>query len=140
CTGQNIWMIHIQKDGSGKPVWNTSLGHLELHKKRDKAVGGGFKFLAYQAINGDRSDHYFGCKGVGPVLAVDLIKDCESEQEIIEKCLELYQETYGDLYEYTSWDGQEMKKTPIEMLQMHFEMPWMRDTPKGKPFDIYDYL
>jgi hypothetical protein len=142
CIAEDTWVIHVQKDGSGKPVWNTSLGHLELYQKGTdvKGVGGGFKFLAYQAVAGDRSDHYFGIKGVGAVTVVNLIKDCETHSEVVEACLELYTDTFGESYSFTSWDGQEMIKTPLEMLQMHFEMPYMQRGAKDKGFNINKYL
>lgn len=142
CTSEETWVLHLQKDGSGEPVWNTSLGHLELYEggSETKGIGGGFKFLAYQAICGDRSDHYFGCKGVGAKTAVKIIKDCEDRSEIIEACLKHYEKVYGESHKYTSWDGQKLEKTPLEMLQMHFEMPYMQRGPKDSGIDINKHL
>lgn len=139
---QNTWVIHLQKDGSGDPVWNTELGHLDLYRKGTdvKGTGGGFKFLAYQALAGDRSDHYFGLKNFGPVKAVELIHGCESQKEVVQKCLEVYTEVYGESHSYTSWDGQEITKTPLEMLQMHFEMPYMSKGPNDTGINLENYL
>lgn len=140
CTAQNTWVIHMAKDGSGTPVWNTGLGHLSL-ETRDSGkigVGGGFKYLAYQAISGDAVDGYKGCLGVGHVKAVETIIDCKTEAEVVESCLNLYKNVYGESYQYTSWDGVTYDKTPYQMLQMHFELPYM-GAKTGKPFNLGDY-
>lgn len=133
------WFIHVDKNVQGKPVWCTKEGELKYLKSKKKGVGHGFKFLAYQAISGDRADGFHGAKGIGPKKACDFLEDLHDPYEIVEAILLLYQEIYGEEYVYTSWDGVETTRTPTELLNQHFDMVYMERT-KSDRFGIYKYL
>jgi hypothetical protein len=48
-------------------------------------------FEYYQCLVGDASDGYKGCKGIGPVKAKEILKDCQTEQEMWSVVVETYE-------------------------------------------------
>ena len=66
-------------------------------------------------------------KGVGKATAELILKDLEGQslQTLYERVLACYKSFYGDLYEYTSWDGKQLTKTPEEILDENCELLFM---------------
>lgn len=127
-------------------------------KGKEKIKGDGFKFLAFQAITGDVTDGYKGLNGIGQFRAFDVLEDCKTKKECVDALLEVYHnkcskgyickkmkareeppELIEGIFQYESWDGQDIKKTPEELLQQHFELAYQERSPKDK-FHLSDYL
>jgi len=73
----------------------TELGDLELRGGK-KLVGEGLKFFYSQVLTGDAVDNFPGLPKCGPVAAYKHLHDAESEAQLFERCLRLYEEYYGD--------------------------------------------
>jgi 5'-3' exonuclease len=52
----------------------------------------GLRNLFTQVLTGDRTDNIIGLKGIGPVKAEKLLKDCKTEREYYDACLKAYSE------------------------------------------------
>jgi len=83
-----------------KLKYYDELGEIHLNKK--KLTGGGAKFLFAQAILGDATDNIKGLKGCGDVKAYEVLKDCETVQELEQETKNLYLERYEDSEEAIS--------------------------------------
>ena len=59
----------------------------------------GLKFFYTQILTGDAADNIKGIKGVGPVKAGKLLKDCTTEEELWYACLEAYDGDYDRVVE-----------------------------------------
>lgn len=105
------------------------IGHLEYNGK--KVVGHGLKFLAFQLLFGDPVDAYkptelTGIK-YGEKSALKDIQELSTSQEIVQKVLQKYKEWYPEPFDYTAWNGVEVKGATWEtMLDLYFNCVWMR--------------
>lgn len=80
-------MVHIDKD------LNQLRGHHYNYRKKEKYYVPEFAGLVSfytQILTGDRIDNVQGIKGIGPVKAAKLLKDCKTEQELYEAVLKAY--------------------------------------------------
>ena len=50
----------------------------------------GLFFFYTQVLTGDRVDNIIGLQGIGPKKAEKALKDCKTELELYQKCLEMY--------------------------------------------------
>jgi DNA polymerase-1 len=50
----------------------------------------GTRLFYEQCLKGDRTDYVFGIKGLGEKTATKLLKDCQTEKEMLDVCLEKY--------------------------------------------------
>lgn len=73
----------------------TELGSIEL-KGRKKIVGTGLKFFYSQVLTGDTVDNIPGLPGCGPVAAYESLFDGQTEGELFERVVGLYQSKYGE--------------------------------------------
>lgn len=73
----------------------TELGDLELRGGK-KLVGEGLKFFYSQVLTGDAVDNFPGLPKCGPVAAYKHLHDAESEAQLFERCLSLYEAYYGE--------------------------------------------
>lgn len=79
------------------PVEYDDLGTIKLvrSKSGNKIQGGGWAFFCSQLLTGDVVDNIGGAKGIGPVKAFDILKDCTSERSYFSAVIRAYQENYG---------------------------------------------
>lgn len=73
----------------------TELGAIEL-KGRKKIVGTGLKFFYSQVLTGDTVDNIPGLPGCGPVNAYESLHDAETEAQLFERVLGLYEGKYAE--------------------------------------------
>ena len=83
------------------PVVYDSIGKIELvrSKSSNKIVGGGWAFFCAQLLTGDVVDNIGGARGIGPVRAYEILKDCTTEREYFNAVIRVYQENYGARWE-----------------------------------------
>jgi hypothetical protein len=106
------------------------LGYLEHTGK--KHTGRGFKWFAFQWLVGDTTDHYcpYRLAGAyfGAASAFKLIKDCQSEQEVLDLVIKKYKEWYPAEFTYKAWDGTDVVSDAKKMLQLYFRCARMKET------------
>ncbi len=83
------------------PVEYDLLGSIELVRTKSgtKITGGGFAFFASQLLTGDVVDNIGGLKGMGPVGAYAILKDCTSVEGYLNAVRGVYSEKLGDAWE-----------------------------------------
>lgn len=76
----------------------TKLGELFLIEKGKKKVciGNGLKWFYAQCIMGDKTDNIQGIPKGGDVLAFNTLNECNTEQEMKDATLELYERHFGE--------------------------------------------
>ena len=103
-------------------------------KKEFKSYG--LPWLAYQCLKGDSIDCYRPTElaGVkyGDVSAYNDLKDCKTEQEILLKVIEKYQQWYKDKFTYTDWSGKEHEADWKSMLRLYFSCAKMKTSHDDK--------
>jgi len=84
-----------------KDMLQLACHHYNFVKKDWSQVDewGGLKFFYAQILTGDAADNIKGIKGVGPVKAGKLLKDCTTEEELWYACLEAYDGDYDRVVE-----------------------------------------
>lgn len=85
---------------TGRKYHCTKFGHLTLDKsdKKPKLSGGGLMWFYAQTLLGDSADNIPGIKGTGSVTVYNLLKDCKTEDEMVEKVEKCYQKYYTKDY------------------------------------------
>lgn len=84
-------------DGLGELTAEFRLyGKGDKKSKSWKIVGHGTRFLYGQLLVGDSVDNIGGVPKVGPVKAVELLRDCTTEEELFRQCVYQYHRVYGD--------------------------------------------
>lgn len=80
-------MVHIDKDLNQLRGW-----HYNYRKKEKYYVSEeeGLRAFYLQILVGDRVDNIIGLKGIGPVKAEKIIKDCKTEEELYSTVLKAY--------------------------------------------------
>ena len=80
-------MVHIDKDLNQLRGW-----HYNYRKKEKYFVSEeeGLRAFYLQILVGDRVDNIIGLKGIGPVKAEKIIKDCKTEEELYSTVLKAY--------------------------------------------------
>lgn len=91
-----------------------------------------FKYI--QGISGDKIDGYSGIPRIGIKKAEKILKDCSTEREMYESAVQAYRDYFGEEYQYTSWDGVEMVKTPEELFKENMTLGWIM-MEKGKTWE-----
>lgn len=108
----------------------------ELHLDKTTVKGLGLKFLAYQWVCSDPIDNYcayelskvrFGAKS-----AYNLLKDCNTEQEVIMAVIKQFKKFYPDKFEYTDWKGEQHVADWKDMASMYFRCAKMMRSKDDK--------
>lgn len=84
----NSWIVHQDKDLDQLEGWHYN--PIKEHKYYVTAFEG-LKNFYRQMLTGDRIDHIVGLRGIGPVKADRLIKDCNTEIELYTAVCEAYE-------------------------------------------------
>lgn len=82
------------------PFLYDSIGRLDLIGKgnKQKIQGGGLMFFYSQLITGDRTDNILGIPRAGDVRAYEELSECQSEEEMFQKVVQMYVSTFGEQY------------------------------------------
>ena len=86
-TEGNYWIVHVDKDLDQLPGW-----HYNPVKDEEYYVTefeGLYSFYK-QILTGDRVDNIEGIRGIGPVKADKILKDCTTEEELYAACIKAY--------------------------------------------------
>lgn len=81
-------MVHIDKDLNQLRGWHYN------YRRKEKYYISEFEGLVNfytQILTGDRIDNIIGIKGIGPVKAQRILKECETEIELYQAVLEAYE-------------------------------------------------
>ena len=80
-------IAHIDKDLDQIPG-----SHYNYVKKQYYNIGKfeGLKKFYLQVLTGDKIDNIIGLRGIGPVKAEKILKECFTEKALYETCLEMY--------------------------------------------------
>jgi 5'-3' exonuclease len=103
-------------------------------KKEFKSFG--VPWITYQCLKGDISDGYrptelCGIK-YGDVSAYNDLKHCKTEQELLLKVIEKYQQWYPSKFVYTDWSGKEHEADWKSMLRLYFSCAKMKTSHDDK--------
>jgi hypothetical protein len=120
CMG---WLYNWDK--MQEPMYISGLGGFNKEGK-----GYGRKFLYYQICVGDPSDCYKPTELVSAKYgAASAFKDFDqltTDKECWEKMKELYQGWYPEEFMYTAWNGEEVKGSWLQMMQLYTDCAHMR--------------
>lgn len=86
--GDDACIVSIDKDFDQVPGWHYNFVKDSLYRV-DEADA--VRFLYEQILTGDRVDNIIGIKGVGPAKAKKALEDCNTEYEMYQKCVEMYE-------------------------------------------------
>lgn len=87
ATEQPSIIVSVDKDFDQVPGKHYNPNKQELYTvSEDDAI----RFFYEQILTGDRVDNIIGIKGVGPVKAKKALKDCTTEREMYDVCVEMY--------------------------------------------------
>jgi hypothetical protein len=95
-TEGNYWIVHVDKDLDQLPGW-----HYNPVKDEEYYVTefeGLYSFYK-QILTGDRVDNIEGIRGIGPVKADKILKDCTTEEELYAACIKAYNSNYDRVLE-----------------------------------------
>lgn len=105
--------------------------------------GTGLKFLAYQVLAGDPVDTYkpyFLSKvSYGPTKAYDVLKDLDSEKEILQKVIQQYKMLYPEATTYIDVHGNQQTKDWKAILEMYWKCAYMKRS-KDDPSSVYEFF
>jgi hypothetical protein len=83
--------------------WISNEGYLELQvtetkagKKKNKLVGGGYKWFYAQCLLGDKCDEIHGVSGYGDVKTYETLVECETESECLDAVKSIYLDNFGE--------------------------------------------
>jgi 5'-3' exonuclease len=99
------------------------LGELRLEK--DVVKGLGLKFLAYQWVCSDPVDTYCAYEAssvkFGAKSAYKLLKDCQTEVEVLQAVILQFKKFYPEKFEYIDWFGNSQKADWETMLRLYYK-------------------
>ena len=91
----HYWIVSIDKDFDQVPGWHYNFVKKEKYYVTEEE---GLRNFYTQILTGDRVDNIIGIKGVGPVKAEKILKDCTTEREYYDACVKAYD---GDIARVT---------------------------------------
>lgn len=84
---ENYWIVSIDKDFDQVPGWHYNFVKKEKYFVTEEE---GIRSFYTQILTGDRTDNIIGIKGIGPVKAEKILKDCKTEREYYDACVKAY--------------------------------------------------
>ena len=109
-------------------------------KGAKKVEGEGFKIMCYQTCVGDSADGYKGINKFGPMAGFALFAPCKSVEDCCKALVNLYNDKFPEGKKYTSWDGQEMDLTAMQLLTQHMRLAYHERSSKDLLTPIERYL
>ena len=105
------------------------VGH--LRKDKDTVKGDGLMFLAFQVLAGDAADCYKGYElskvKYGPTKAMNALKDCTTEQEILKIVISEFKRLYPEAFEYTDCHAVKHDEADwFDMLNLYWQCAYMK--------------
>lgn len=105
------------------------VGH--LRKDKDTVKGDGLMFLAFQVLAGDTADCYKGYElskvKYGPTKAMNALKDCTTEQEILKAVISEFKRLYPEVFEYTDCHAVKHDEADwFDMLNLYWQCAYMK--------------
>ena len=105
------------------------VGH--LRKDKDTVKGDGLMFLAFQVLAGDAADCYKGYElskvKYGPTKAMNALKDCTTEQEILKVVISEFKRLYPETFEYTDCHSVKHDEADwFDMLNLYWQCAYMK--------------
>lgn len=92
--------MHYSWEVKGQPRFGparvSELGELQLKRGGKKLFGTGLRFFYSQCLTGDSTDNIPGIRGYGPVKVYNLLKDCETREELEEVVIREYNHNYPE--------------------------------------------
>lgn len=106
-----------------------NVGH--LRKDKDTIKGDGLMFLAFQVLAGDTADCYKGYElskvKYGPTKAMNALKDCTTEQEILKVVISEFKRLYPETFEYTDCHAVKHDEADwFDMLNLYWQCGYMK--------------
>jgi hypothetical protein len=115
------------------------LGELRLEK--DAVKGLGLKFLAYQWVCSDPVDTYCAYEAssvkFGAKSAYKLLKDCQTETEVLQAVVSQFKKFYPEKFEYTDWFGNKQQADWETMIRLYYRCARMMRSSDDK-LDCFD--
>lgn len=87
ATQQPSIIVSVDKDFDQVPGKHYNPNKSKLYSVSKRAAT---LFLYEQILTGDRADNIKGIDGIGPVKAKKALKDCKTERQMYDVCVELY--------------------------------------------------
>jgi hypothetical protein len=87
ATQRDYWIVSIDKDFDQIPGWHYNFVRKEKYFVTEEE---GLRSFYKQILTGDRVDNIIGIKGIGPVKAEKILKDCKTEKEYYDACIKAY--------------------------------------------------
>lgn len=105
------------------------VGH--LRKDKDTVKGDGLMFLAFQVLAGDTADCYKGYElskvKYGPTKAMNALKDCTTEQDILKIVISEFKRLYPEAFEYTDCHAVKHDEADwFDMLNLYWQCAYMK--------------
>lgn len=108
-------------------------------KKSYKLYGEGRKWFYSQLLTGDKADHYYPCdyykilKDIdtkAPIITdlkcFNMLNPCTTDKECWKVIIDQYKEWYGTITDWVDWQGNVVKGTWLDILQMYVDVVHMR--------------
>lgn len=97
----------------------------------------GFQMLVGDGIDGYKPTDLCNIK-FGEKSALKALKDCKSEQEVLQTVIEHYQRWYPSEFTYTAWNGEIIQSSWLHMLSLYHQCVRMKET-KDDPLLAYEF-
>lgn len=161
-SGQKVIGVSVDKDSrqvegwwysygfEPKPSLVKGFGSLYMDNN-GTCKGDGWKFLYVQILNGDPVDCYSSRDVYGKVLVdgevdpkrkkprwgdkstYDALDKCTNHKQCLELIVKKYKQWYGeDKFEYEDWQGNVHKATWLDVLDMQFQLAYMKRSHTDK--------
>lgn len=108
-----------------------------------KITGEGFLWFCFQWVNGDSADSYKPSElakvKFGEVSTYNLLKDCKTHQNALQRVIEQYKAWYPEPFTYNAWNGSMHEADYISMLDLYLKCSRMIEV-EGEIPEIHSFL
>lgn len=144
------WWLNYEKWDEPKYVKGFGQLYLDTSIKVPDVKGDGWKFLYYQILSADNADNYCS-RDVFTKVIIDgevsnrkkprwgsktakiALDKCTNHKQCLELIVKKYKEWYGEEeFEYEDWQGNIRKATWLDVLDMQFQLAYMKRSDDDK--------